>query len=82
MKTFVRNFVVAGLGFALLELVTRPKRPTPAELSDRAAAAVAELVLLDAELRGLADEQPEPAPARPLCLCGCRDAHARAAAEG
>ncbi len=77
MKSFVLRWALASAGFLALELATRPHRRPPAgeELTDRAAAALVDLVLLDVELRGDLDNAgrtPEVrVPPRSLCLSSC-----------
>ena len=71
MKTFIRTWALASAGFLLLELASRPpRRPL---MNDRAAEAIADLMLLDAELRGHAApvRVPPHQDVRRLCLCGC-----------
>lgn len=76
------RFAAAGAVLGLLFPPPRP-RPRPEVLSERAAATLADLVVLDAELRGHLDPgesvsdyivrtTPEVrVPPRPLCLSEC-----------
>lgn len=73
-RRFLFNFAGYGLAFAVGDAIAQRRRARRAaarqEMSHRAAAAVVDLIVLDAELRGL-----EPAPAAVVvdspCVC-CR----------